>query len=139
MVHCPICYEELPYDCVCDVSPEEKLLRYIESAQRETELLIAIGKGFKPKIQAIMVKRAEQTGKDFIMGIEPEIEKVTDYYYRLKFKINIESCYPIFLILLDTRGEPLYVRDVMQGMGTIEGAELTVSWVLGIPSPSLTG
>jgi len=139
MVHCLICYQELPYDCVCDVPPEEKLLRYIESAEREVELIIAIGKGFKPKIQAIMVKREKQADKDFIMDIEPETEKVTDYFYKLKFKIDIKSYQPIFLILLDTRGEPLYVTDIVQKIGETSGDELTVSWNLGIPPPKNVG
>jgi hypothetical protein len=39
MVSCLTCYKTLPYECTCNIPPEEKLNRWLESAQRELELV----------------------------------------------------------------------------------------------------
>jgi hypothetical protein len=141
MVHCLTCYGELPYGCTCKITPEEKLLRYIESVQREGELIIAIRKGFKPKVNVSRISQEGETEKVQVTTVIPEIEKVTDYHYMLSFTVNVASENKIIATLFDTQGNPLYARDIMQevrvrkGDDIRKGDAITIHWFLGIPQP----
>jgi hypothetical protein len=121
MVHCPNCYNELPYDCTCKIPPSEKLRRFLVCAKREVNLMLAIFEGYKPIIQV--------ETQDGIQEIVPEIIKADDYWLALKFTLKPPRSPQVTLKLLDMKGKPLYVRK----QTLTQTDELKVSWFLGVP------
>jgi hypothetical protein len=132
MVSCLTCYKELPYGCTCDISPEEKLNRWLESAQREIELVKALGKGFKPSVRVKLTRTVGDETEILLDYIELDVEKITDYWYRLFFSMKAKG-YQVLVALLDVNGKKLYEKDITSNLALSEDDMLTVSWYVGIP------
>jgi hypothetical protein len=132
MVTCPKCLRELPYNCTCIETKAQKLAKYIELANRELNLLIAILNGYKPKITVTTMKKDSKKTKEVVetTTYDAEVHKIEDYYYSLRIgEILVSKGRKLMATLLDQNENPLYKREFTFHIGDI----VFINWVIGIP------
>jgi len=134
MVTCPKCLGELPYNCTCIETQDQKLAKYVELANRELNLLIAILKGYKPKITVTTIKKDSKKKMEVVetATYDAEVHKIEDFYYSLQIGgIPVSKGTKLEITLLDQNENPLYKREFT----FFNYSSVFVNWNIGIPRP----
>ena len=138
----PTCYEclrRLPGECICPITPEEKLERWFDAAKREVELIRALMRGeHKPRVEAYLFKGEEKLTFAVAEAVRVrckiesvKVEKMREFGWKITAKIRIPDDGELLeAILYDVEGRPLY-RHVL--VGKFLGADLVeIYWKLEI-------
>ena len=138
----PTCYEclrRLPDECICPITPEEKLDRWLDAAKREAELIRALMRGgYKPRVEAYLFR--EEEGKEEPLRLTArvkcrvesiKVKKKGEFAWKITAKIRMpdDGCF-LEVILYDVEDKPLYRRFIM---GEFLAADLVeIHWKLEI-------
>ena len=137
----PTCYEclrKLPSGCICPITPEEKLERWLDAAVREARLVRALMRGEKPRVEAYLFKGEGSLARGLAEAVRVrcevesvKVKKLSEYRWKMTMKLRIPDDGNLLeAILYDVEGKPLY-RHVL--VGKFLAADLVeLNWKLEI-------
>ena len=135
----PTCYEclkRLPDECICPITPEEKLERWIDAAVREVRLIQALMRGEKPRVEACLYREEGGEVLRFAARVRCSVEsikvkKMREFAWRITAKIRIPDDGGFLeATLYDVEGKPLYRRVLI---GEFLAADLVeINWDLEV-------
>jgi len=132
MVSCPACGRDLPYDCICCGTREERLDAYLRQLAREVELVKLVICGYRPTIEVAFFDDGERE-----LRRERHVARVveTDTF---EFDLRVDTQGPqgavwMEAILYDADGRILFRRRLRSDFA----GEVTLNWHIGIPRTTM--
>jgi len=130
--------KKLPNECVCPITPEEKLERWLDASIREAELVRALMRGgHKPRVEAYLFREEEREGELRLTArvkcrVESvKVEKMREFAWKITAKIRMpDDGRFLEVILYDVKDKPLYRRFIMGEFLAADSMEL--NWHLEI-------
>ncbi|MCC6051287.1 MAG: hypothetical protein LM580_11295 [Thermofilum sp.] len=128
MVSCPACGRDLPYDCRCCRTKEERLDAYLRQMARELELVKRVISGFRPTIEvAFFDGNGRELGREKCLA---SVVEVDDFEYELRVRVRgARDAAAVEMTLYGADGQILFRRRVMGWFPD----EVEVSWRIGVP------